>query len=54
MKKASYLFANEQFSVKIKENPHPILNVPGTGSARWDPYIGRWVVGKRTYDRTYI
>lgn len=24
--------------------PHPLISVPGTGAARWDGTIGRWVV----------
>lgn len=32
------------------DRKHPILKVPGTGLARWDKYIGRWVVGRLSYE----
>lgn len=30
------------------EKPHPLRAVPGEGQARWDDFIGRWVVGRTT------
>lgn len=33
--------------------PSPLLKVPGTGLARWDKYLGRWVVGPLTLEREY-
>jgi hypothetical protein len=27
-----------------KETQHPLIKVPGTGQARWDATIARWVV----------
>lgn len=43
----------KDFRIPTRDNKsHPMLRVPGTGQARWDPWIGRWVVGKLSYEES--
>lgn len=44
MKYSDIITLNEDNVRLYRERPHPMIKVPGTGQASWNPWNGRWEV----------